>query len=62
VNSHADKLFRKWKRADWFITMSVVVQRDDGHETTVKMNDDGRWSSDGMMLWLVRRQNGDVIE
>jgi hypothetical protein len=53
VNSHVDKLF---------ITMSVVVRRDGDCETTVKGNDGGGWSSDGVVLWLVRRQNRDVVE
>jgi hypothetical protein len=35
---------------------------DDGHVMTVKGNNDDEWSSDGMMLWLERRQNRDVIE
>jgi hypothetical protein len=31
--------------------------------TVIKGNDDDdRWSSDGVMLWLVRRQNSDVVE
>jgi hypothetical protein len=38
------------------------VWRDDGHGTTVNRNDDGGWSSDGVVVWLVRRQNRDVIE
>jgi hypothetical protein len=38
------------------------VRRDDGHEAAVKGSDDNRWSSDGMMFWLRRRQNGDVVE
>jgi hypothetical protein len=42
--------------------MGVIVQRDDEHETGVKGNDDGGWSSDGVVLWLRRRQNGDVVE
>jgi hypothetical protein len=42
--------------------MGVVVLRDDGCETAVKENDDGGWSSDGMVFWLGRRQNGDAIE
>jgi hypothetical protein len=41
------------------------VWSDDGRRPTVKGNiddeDDG-WSSDGMVFWLGRRQNGDVIE
>jgi hypothetical protein len=36
--------------------------RDDEHGTTVKGNDDGAWSSDGMVLWLGRRLNEDVVE
>jgi hypothetical protein len=28
----------------------------------VKGNDDGGWSSDDMVLWLERRQNGDAVE
>jgi hypothetical protein len=42
--------------------MGVVLWRDDGHETTVKGNDNGGWSSDDMMLWLGRRQNEDPVE
>jgi hypothetical protein len=37
--------------------MSVVVWRDDRREIVVKGNDDDRWSSDDMVLWLRRRQN-----
>jgi hypothetical protein len=47
---------------DWFITMSVVVRRDDGCGTAVKGNDDDEWSSDEVVLWLGRRQNKDVVE
>jgi hypothetical protein len=47
---------------DWFITMSVVVRRDDGCGTAVKGNDDGEWSSDEVVLWLGRRKNKDVVE
>jgi hypothetical protein len=28
----------------------------------VKGNDDGGWSFDSVVLWLVRRQNGDAVE
>jgi hypothetical protein len=38
------------------------VRRDDGHGTTVKGNNGGGWSSDGVMLWLERRQNGNTVE
>jgi hypothetical protein len=42
--------------------MGVVVWRDDGCKTAVKENDNNGWSSDGMVLWLERRQNKDVVE
>jgi hypothetical protein len=38
------------------------VRRDDGHGTAVKGNDGGEWSSDGVVLQLGRRQNGDADE
>jgi hypothetical protein len=57
VNSHADKLFVKRKRVSYFITTGVIVQRDNGHETMVKGNDSGGWSSNDVVLWLGRRKN-----
>jgi hypothetical protein len=45
-----------------FIIVGVIVRRDDKHGTTVKENDGAVWSSDGVVLWLVRRQNGDRVE
>jgi hypothetical protein len=42
--------------------MGVVVQRDNGRETAVKGNNDDGWSSDDVVLWLVRRQNRDTVE
>jgi hypothetical protein len=42
--------------------VGVIVRRDDERETTVNGNDGGRWSSDGVVLWLGRRQNGDAVE
>jgi hypothetical protein len=36
--------------------------RDDGRGTTVNRNDSSGWSSNGVVLWLGRRQNRDVIE
>jgi hypothetical protein len=42
--------------------MDVIVWRNDGCGTTVKGNDSGGWSFDGMVLWLERRQNKDTIE
>jgi hypothetical protein len=43
-------------------TVGVIVQRDDGCEAAVKENDGGGWSSDDVVLWLGRRQNGDAVE
>jgi hypothetical protein len=42
--------------------MGIIVWRDDECETAIKENDDSRWRSDGVVLWLGRRQNGDMIE
>jgi hypothetical protein len=42
--------------------MGVIVWRDNGCKTAVKGNDGGGWSFDGLMLWLGRRQNRDVVE
>jgi hypothetical protein len=39
-----------------------AMRRDDGRGTTVKENDDIGWSSDGVVFWLGRRQNGDTID
>jgi hypothetical protein len=62
MNSYIDKLFLKRKRVGYFIIVRVVVRRDNEHETTVKGNDNDEWSSDGVVLWLGRRQNKDVVE
>jgi hypothetical protein len=62
VNSHVDKLFGKRKRIDYFITVCVVMWRDDEHKTAVKENNGDGWSSDGVVLWLGWRQNKDVVE
>jgi hypothetical protein len=40
--------------------MGVAVRRDDERGMTVKENDDGGWSSDGVMLWLGKMQNRDI--
>jgi hypothetical protein len=42
--------------------MGVIMRRDNVRETTVKGSDDGGRSSDGSVLYLGRRQNGDAIE
>jgi hypothetical protein len=42
--------------------MDVIVRRDDGHETAMKGNDGDGWSSDGVVLWLGRIQNEDIVE
>jgi hypothetical protein len=44
------------------VTMGVVMWMDDECETAVKWNDDDRWNSDGVVLWLERRQNKDAVE
>jgi hypothetical protein len=36
-------------------TVDAVMRRDNGHKIAVKGNDDDGWSSDGVMLWLLRR-------
>jgi hypothetical protein len=38
------------------------MRMDDGRGPTVKRNDDAGWSSDGVVLRIERRQNGDEIE
>jgi hypothetical protein len=55
-------LFGKRKRIGWFVTVGVVVRRDDGRGTMVKGNGGCGWSSDGMVLWIGTRQIIDVIE
>jgi hypothetical protein len=42
--------------------MGVVVRRDDEHGTTVKGNNGGEWSFNGVVLWLGSRQIRDVVE
>jgi hypothetical protein len=42
--------------------MDVIVQMDDECKTAVKGNDDSGWSFNGVVLWLGRRQNRDVVE
>jgi hypothetical protein len=41
---------------------SLIVWREDGRETAVKENDSDMWSSDGLVLWLGSKQNGDAVE
>jgi hypothetical protein len=38
------------------------VQKDDERGTAVKWNDDVGWSSDDVVLWLLRKQNGNMVE
>jgi hypothetical protein len=38
------------------------MQRDDGHVITVKGNDGGRLSFDGVVIWLGRRKNENTAE
>jgi hypothetical protein len=55
VNSYVNKLFGKRNRVGWFITLGVIVRRDDRRGTTVKGNDGGEWNSDSVVLWLGTR-------
>jgi hypothetical protein len=43
-------MFGKRKRMSQFVTVGVVVWRDDRRGTEVKGNDGGGWSSDGVVL------------
>jgi hypothetical protein len=45
-----DNLLGKRKMIDQFITVGVIVWKDDKRETAVKGNDGGGWSSDGVIL------------
>jgi hypothetical protein len=45
-----------------FVTVGVIVWMDNSREIVVKGNHSGGWSFDGMVIWLGRRQNGDVVE
>jgi hypothetical protein len=38
------------------------MRRNNKCGTVVKGNNGGRWSSDGVMLYLEKRQNGDAVE
>jgi hypothetical protein len=42
--------------------MGVVVRKDDGRGAMVKENNNSGWSSDDMVLWLMRRQNEYTVE
>jgi hypothetical protein len=44
------------------MNVCVIVWMDDAHGTTMKGNNSDRWSSNCVMLWLGRRQNGDAVE
>jgi hypothetical protein len=46
----------------YFITVGVVVRRDNGRGMVVKGNDVSGWSFDGVVLWPGRMQNRDAIE
>jgi hypothetical protein len=50
ANSHVDKLFGERKRVGYFIIIGVVMRRDDARGMMVKGNDDGKCSSDDVML------------
>jgi hypothetical protein len=42
--------------------MSVIVWRDDERMMVVKGNNNDEWSTDIVLLWLGRIQNGDTVE
>jgi hypothetical protein len=42
--------------------MGVVMRRNNERETAVKGHDGDGWSSDGMVLWVGRKQNGDIVK
>jgi hypothetical protein len=42
--------------------VGVIVRRDDGRGTAVNENNGDGWSSDGVVLWSGRWQNGDAVE
>jgi hypothetical protein len=53
------------KSERWSASSSLCVsfmRWDNECGTTVKGYDNGQWSSDGVVLWLARMQNGYVIE
>jgi hypothetical protein len=42
--------------------MGVIVWRDVERETVEKVNDDGGWSFDGVVLWWGGRQNRGTVD
>jgi hypothetical protein len=42
--------------------VGIVARKDDGRGTAMKENDNDGWSSDCVVLWLGKRQNGDIVE
>jgi hypothetical protein len=42
--------------------VGVVVRKNEECETMMKGNNDGGWSSDGVVLWLGMRQDGVTVE
>jgi hypothetical protein len=56
VNSHVNKLLKnRRKMVVQFITVGVIVQRDDEREKMVTKNNDDGWSFDSVLLWLAMR-------
>jgi hypothetical protein len=49
-------------KSEIWSVVGIVVHKDDGRGTTMKMNDSVEWSSDVVVLWLKRRQNRIVVE
>jgi hypothetical protein len=42
--------------------VGVVVRRDDECGMLVKENNDDEWSSDSMVFYLEKSQNGDTVQ
>jgi hypothetical protein len=62
VNLYADNLFKKQKRIGYFITVGVIVWRDNEHRIVIKENDGDGWSFDDVVLLVERMQNREAVE
>jgi hypothetical protein len=54
MNWYVDKLFRKWNRVIYFVTVGIIMRMDDERVVVVKENDGGGWSFDDVVLWVRR--------
>jgi hypothetical protein len=60
VNSYVDKLFKKHKRGGLFVTVSVIVQRDNECEAVVKRNDGKSVTGGAPMAWCSYQEEGKM--